>query len=1227
MVWLSASALLVGQVTPANIQMGAHQQQRFTLPGYSQVTWRLIPGNGGGTIDSTGLYTSPSYLPNTEVVFIYAQPVGHSSFYSTLLYLTPGYVPPPPPPPPTPPVTSTPIPPPPPPPPPTTPSGPTTPIAPLNISVSVSPMSSSLQPGQSVTFTPTVQGTNNHLVQWSLSPAIGTLNNGTYTAPSSLSADTQVAITATSLADSTKSATATVSLGVPVIPVGISVAPTSTVLNAGQSAKFTASISGTSNTAVNWSVTPTVGVLNNGVYTAPATLTAQQNVTLIATSQADITKTATASLVLKPISNPPQPSSPVTVSLSPGTATLSAGQSITFTPAITGTSNTNLTWSVNPAVGTLTNGVYQAPSSITSAQVITVRITSAASSTATATSKVTLLPGSPAQQQPPPAVAITLSPASSSLLGGQSTTLQPTVTGSSNTAVTWSFSPAIGTLTNGAYQAPAIIASAQNVTVTATSVADPTKSASASIALTPIAVTVGPSMATLNAGQSQTFQASVTGTGNSAVNWSVSPAVGTIVNGVYTAPSTIASSQNVIVTAASVADPSKTATATVSLNASTPQNTTIVLPLEVMGAAGTTASATVNVPTGTNVNGPLTLWMQIHGLKYETEASVQINNSAWMPLSTGNVTLLGNANTFGGIGGGFHTLQMTLNLPPNAVVAGNNTIAFRFNGTDGVVSGFRVLAFNIQSGGSNLLPSSQFVNDDPDNWQPPSTAASDISAGQSLWHTASLTVPSAGGAATIMAHCADCHSEDGRDLKYFNYSNNSIEARSTFHGLTPQQGAQIASYIRSLNVPNPGRPWNPPYQPGPGLDSQPVANWAAGAGLSAVLDSDAEMQPYLLPGGSSANWSATAYLNARELPIPLQLPDWNAWLPTVHPMDSLGATFTASLLNTYYSILRSKLQPNNPGQYNWELSDFGQWFLGGENLLATLENNANWTPGLRTSVYSVAQWRLVKQWELNQEFGLEGMPQAAFGAKADARGWFGNNPFGTSPVILHLPAGPGLGNGSVAVREYLAYIWYHIQLLLNDGQGTQAGQNPIDYGYTEGELTAMSQRTGNFPVASLNLMWLIKGLQEFTQTGKGPEFGSIFGFAPTALTPVSFTNLAYTTNWTGTSPATRVTLMTTFLKPWLDKISSFTPQQYWTGVDGGGRPWASPLENPRTDPGLTTFGGQVWNMLPRLRYAGVDPNLTYQISAWAATVWPAGNWAMNDAGVCGPVHCTSDNGQ
>ena len=338
-----------------------------------------------------------------------------------------------------------------------------------------------------------------------------------------------------------------------------------------------------------------------------------------------------------------------------------------------------------------------------------------------------------------------------------------------------------------------------SVTVTATSAADSTKTASATVLLQPVAVTVGPASVSLAGGASAAFSASVIGTSNTAVTWSINPAVGTIANGIYTAPATISSQQVVTLTAASAVDSTKTATASITL---IPSVSVVSLPLEMLGANGTTTSASVTIPSGANLSGQLSLWMQIHGLRFDAQASVQVNNSGWMPISTGNVTLLGNAAAYGGIGGGFSTLKMTMNLPAGVIQTGSNTVTFRFNQTDGRVSGFRVLAFNIQaSDGSLLIPASTFVYDDPNLWQAPSTNPSDVAAGQTLWHQAPLTIPVfSGGTQPILAHCSDCHAQDGRDLKYFNYSNNSIQARSVFHGLTAQQGNQIASYIRSLNV-------------------------------------------------------------------------------------------------------------------------------------------------------------------------------------------------------------------------------------------------------------------------------------------------------------------------------------------------------------------------------------------------------------------------------------------
>ena len=108
---------------------------------------------------------------------------------------------------------------------PMTPSGPTTP--PANVSVTISPTSAALAAGQSQTaqFTATVSGTSNTAVSWSVNSVAGgnsttgTIGaDGLYAAPETLPATASsqvVTVTATSMADSTKSASASVALVVP----------------------------------------------------------------------------------------------------------------------------------------------------------------------------------------------------------------------------------------------------------------------------------------------------------------------------------------------------------------------------------------------------------------------------------------------------------------------------------------------------------------------------------------------------------------------------------------------------------------------------------------------------------------------------------------------------------------------------------------------------------------------------------------------------------------------------------------------------------------------------------------------------------------------------------------------------------------------------------------------------------------------------------------------------
>jgi hypothetical protein len=87
-----------------------------------------------------------------------------------------------------------------------------------------------------------------------------------------------------------------------VLAVTVTVSPASVTLSMLQHQQFTATVSNTSNTAVSWSLSPNVGsISSSGLYSAPLLILRSQTVTVIATSAADPTKTATAQVTLVPL--------------------------------------------------------------------------------------------------------------------------------------------------------------------------------------------------------------------------------------------------------------------------------------------------------------------------------------------------------------------------------------------------------------------------------------------------------------------------------------------------------------------------------------------------------------------------------------------------------------------------------------------------------------------------------------------------------------------------------------------------------------------------------------------------------------------------------------------------------------------------------------------------------------------------------------------------------------
>src|SRR5437899_1146202 len=132
--------------------------------------------------------------------------------------------------------------------------------------------------------------------------------------------------------------------------ISVSVTPSSQNVLLGVTQQFTATVTGTTNTSVTWSVNgvsggnATVGTISaSGLYTAPKDLPNPAKVTVTPTSQADSSKHAAASVtVTSDIA--------VTVATSPvGTQAAPTGSTLQFTASIAsaGSPDTTVKWAVN----------------------------------------------------------------------------------------------------------------------------------------------------------------------------------------------------------------------------------------------------------------------------------------------------------------------------------------------------------------------------------------------------------------------------------------------------------------------------------------------------------------------------------------------------------------------------------------------------------------------------------------------------------------------------------------------------------------------------------------------------------------------------------------------------------------------------------------------------------------------------------------------------------------
>ena len=366
----------------------------------------------------------------------------------------------------------------------------------------------------------------------------------------------------------------------------ITTQPVSADVTVGQTATFFVATTGTAPFSYQWQKNNTA--ISGGTsltYTTPPTTAADNRAlfTVIVSNSAGSATSSTATLNVASAAG-------LAIAVSPKTTTVSAGATQQFTPTVTGSSNTSVTWAVSgagcsgAACGTISlGGLYTAPASVPSPATLSVTVTSVADPTKSASASVTLVAAA--------AVLLSISPTSASVPTAGTDSFTATVTGTTNTAVKWSLTGAgcsgssCGSLAttslSAVFQAPNVAPSPASVKVVATSVADASKTASADVLIIPVVVvTVTPISTSVATGATQQLNAAVVGTSNTAVIWKVQGAgcsaatCGTVNStGLYAAPSAVPSPNTVIVTATSTADPSKSGSASMAIFSATATNT------------------------------------------------------------------------------------------------------------------------------------------------------------------------------------------------------------------------------------------------------------------------------------------------------------------------------------------------------------------------------------------------------------------------------------------------------------------------------------------------------------------------------------------------------------------------------------------------------------------------------------------------------------------------------
>ncbi|HVO23691.1 MAG TPA: immunoglobulin domain-containing protein, partial [Candidatus Margulisiibacteriota bacterium] len=345
--------------------------------------------------------------------------------------------------------------------------------------ITTQPQNQSVTVGSTATFSVAATGTAPLTYQWFLGgTAIAGATNSSYTTPATKSGDSgdSFTVTVSNAAGSQTSNAATLTVTATAVAPTITTQPQSQTVTVGSAATFSVVATGTAPLSYQWSKNGTAisGAISSS-YTTPATVSGDNGASFtVKVTNAAGSKTSNAATLT--VNVPPM------ITTQPQNQTVTLGATATFSVVASGTAPLSYQWSKNgTAISGATSASYTTPATVSgdNGATFTVKVSNVAGSQTSTTATLTVNASG---------VSVTVSPRRAAVTTGVGQTFTATVTGSANTSVTWSVdgvaggSSTVGTISaSGVYSPPS---TAGTHTVTATSVANTSASASSSVAVT-----------------------------------------------------------------------------------------------------------------------------------------------------------------------------------------------------------------------------------------------------------------------------------------------------------------------------------------------------------------------------------------------------------------------------------------------------------------------------------------------------------------------------------------------------------------------------------------------------------------------------------------------------------------------------------------------------------------------------------------------------------------------